>query len=100
MASVGFRPEGREAEEAGQCHVVGGRAQRLDAGFDADGAGGVQDEQQPREERVAAPPFLARRFLPGRPVPCAGWGCGHVLVQPGVDLIYLISTSASIPRVA
>ncbi|MFF4021123.1 hypothetical protein [Streptomyces sp. NPDC001843] len=46
------------AQEAGQRQFGDGRAQGPDTRLDAGGTGTVQDEQQPREQRIAAPPVL------------------------------------------
>lgn len=61
---------------------AGGGAESADMVVDSGGAGAVQDEQQPREERVAAPTFLSRRLRSHRPTRTGRWR-GYVSVGGG-----------------
>lgn len=73
------REDGNLVEEAEQCQIPCGRAKGVDPVFDAGGAGAVEDEQQPWEERVMPPQLLHRRFwrVARRPG-------GHIGVESGI----------------
>ncbi|MFC8826919.1 hypothetical protein ACFT9I_16445 [Streptomyces sp. NPDC057137] len=76
--------EGRDGvQEDGHRGVAGVGMQGADAVLDAGGAGAVQDEQQPGEERIPLPPRFFRGLGGGVPA-ASGSGAGYVAVEAGV----------------